>query len=74
MATRWQKLREEIKELVAKDPIAPVDIPILEKLTSLGFNCGMCEYMTDREFLCDTKDINCCREGFADYLNEEVGD
>ena len=44
MATRWQKLRGEIKELVAKDPIAPVDIPILEKLTSLEFKCSMCMY------------------------------
>ncbi|MDY2735187.1 hypothetical protein [Intestinibacter sp.] len=76
MATRWQKLRDDLKlkELVNKDKLDPTDIKNFERLNSLEFTCGMCEYMTERKFLCSTGDINYCRQGYANFLNEEVGD
>lgn len=74
MATRWDKVRNDLKVLADKDKITLADIPILEKLSNIEFKCSKCKYMTDREFLCNTKDINDCRQGYVTFLNEEVGD
>lgn len=76
MATRWQKLIEDLnlKDLVNKDKLDPIDIPNFERLTSLEFTCPLCKYNWTgyHEYACT--EIENCREGFADYLNEDVGD
>ena len=74
MTTRWQKLIKDLnlKELVNKDKLDPTDIPSFERLTSLEFTCPLCKYFKEKKFTCGTN-IKYCREGFADYLNHEIG-
>lgn len=75
MATRWEKLRSLLTPLINKEKIDPSDIPTLERITSLEFNCSVCKYF-DKEhgkFLCDvSKNSSNCREGYANYLNSDM--
>lgn len=72
MATRWQNFRDKyLVDLAKKDVIDSTDIPTLEIITSQVFNCARCEYRGERAFKCD-KSVDCCRKGFANYLNQEV--
>lgn len=73
MATRWGKMKKDLKELVNHDKITPTDVEVIEKfiLHAEKFDCGKCEFMTDRQFLCDNS-IDCCRQAHANWLNQEV--
>lgn len=77
MATRWGKVRNSLKGLIDKDKITQADVPILDKSINsimvdlISFGCGACKYMEGPNYLCN-KDIEECREGYAEWLNQEI--
>ena len=72
MATRWQKIREQLKPIMDKEIITAQDLLVLHKLKQREFKCSLCEYLDveNQTFAC--KANYRCRQGCANYLNEEV--
>lgn len=74
MTTRWDLLRENFKKLAAIDRVTSEDTKLLEELMAKEFKCSICKYFNkeNHKFLCGMSSSKNCRQGFANYLNEEV--
>lgn len=73
--TRWDNIRETLGKIINQKKVHPADIPAIDVVAyALEFGCGKCKYFKDNSCSAGSTRMYDCREGYADYLNEEIGE